>query len=224
MQIIRQQFDSAEVLEKTAATKAALMNEGHYKNQLRNSHCLHFACHGEFQEDSPLESSLKLANKEPLTLGEIFGLNIDRCRLVTLSACETGLTDRKSITDEYISLPSGFLFAGGLSIISSLWKVDELATAFLMIKFYENLSQRPRRETGDVAIALNQAQIWLRNLTHAEFEECLNQFMPQIEQILAPLSKGKRLIAEKSLKNVRDRQPRPFASPSYWSGFIATGR
>jgi CHAT domain-containing protein len=168
---------------------------------------------------------LKLANKEPLTLGEIFGLNIDRCRLVALSACETGLTDRESVSDEYIGLPSGFLFAGTPSVINSLWKVDELATAFLTIKFYENLKKYPQREAGEVAISLNQAQMWLRDLTPEDFEKCLHQFAPQIEKILASLpTKGKRLIAQKSLEKVRDRQPRPFASPFYWSGFIATGR
>ncbi|GGA46252.1 hypothetical protein CYANOKiyG1_65250 [Okeania sp. KiyG1] len=224
VEVIRQQFDSTEVLVETAATKAALMDEesDDKKLLLRDAHCLHFACHGDFDEKSPLESCLKLANKEPLTLGEIFGLNIDQCRLVALSACETGLTDRNSLSDEYIGLPSGFLFAGTPSVINSLWKVDELATAFLMIKFYKNLEKFPQREAGEVAIALNQAQIWLRDLTHEDFDKFLDQFNPQIEEIWASLSKGKRKIAQNSLEN-RKCQPRPFASPFYWSGFIATG-
>ncbi|MEG3907801.1 CHAT domain-containing protein [Microcoleus sp. w2-18bC1] len=224
VQTIRQHFDSAQVLVETAATKAALINDNNYAKLLHSAHCLHFACHGDFNEKSPLESYLKLANNELLSLGEIFSLDINQCRLVTLSACETGLTDHTSISDEYIGLPSGFLFAGSPSVVNSLWKVDELATAFLMIKFYENLRKRSKRELGDVAIALNQAQIWLRDLTHKDFEQCLDEFMPQIEEILAKLSKGKRLIAQNSLKQVRDRQPRPFASPYYWAGFIATGR
>ena len=224
VQTIRQHFDSAQVLVETAATKAALINNNNYAKHLCSAHCLHFACHGDFNDKSPLESYLKLANNELLSLGEIFSLDINQCRLVTLSACETGLTDHTSISDEYIGLPSGFLFAGSPSVVSSLWKVDELATAFLMIRFYENLRKRSKREVGDVAIALNQAQIWLRDLTHEDFEKCLDEFMPQIEEILAKLSKGKRLIAQNSLKQVRDRQPRPFASPYYWAGFIATGR
>jgi CHAT domain-containing protein len=226
VEVIRQQFDSTEVLVETAATKTALIDkESYYQKWLGSAHCVHFACHGDFNENSPLESCLKLANKEPLTLGEIFGLNIDRCRLVALSACETGLTDSKSLSDEYISLPSGFLFAGTPSVINSLWKVDELATAFLTIKFYENLKKYPQREAGEVAIALNQAQMWLRDLTSEDFEKCLDRFAPQIETLLASLSdEFEREIAEISLQNARDRQPRPFASPFYWSGFIATGR
>ena len=224
VQTICQHFDSAQVLVETAATKAALINDNNYAKHLRSTHCLHFACHGDFNEKSPLESYLKLANNELLSLGEIFSLDINQCRLVTLSACETGLTDHTSISDEYIGLPSGFLFSGSPSVVSSLWKVDELATAFLMIKFYENLRKDAKGKAGNVAIALNQAKIWLRDLTHQDFEKCLDEFMPQIEEILAKLSKGKRLIAESSLKQVRDRRSRPFASPYYWAGFIATGR
>ncbi|NES02000.1 MAG: CHAT domain-containing protein [Okeania sp. SIO2F4] len=225
VEVIRQQFDLTEVLIETAATKAALMDEesDDKKLLLRDAHCLHFACHGNFYEKSPLESCLTLANEEPLTLGEIFGLNLAQSRLVALSACETGLTVRNSLSDEYIGLPSGFLFAGTPSVINSLWKVDELATAFLMIKFYKNLEKSPQRETGEVAFALNQAQILLRDLTREDFEKFLDQFQQKIEEIWASLSKGKRKIAEKSLEKVRERQPRPFASPFYWSGFIATG-
>ncbi|MCC0179852.1 CHAT domain-containing protein [Waterburya agarophytonicola K14] len=74
-----------------------------------------------------------------LTLGEIFSLDLRNCRLVTLSACETGLTDIKNLSDEYIGLPSGFLYAGSPSVVSSLWAVSDLSTTFLMIKFYQNL-------------------------------------------------------------------------------------
>jgi hypothetical protein len=49
--------------------------------------------------------------------------------------CETGLSDPSSTSDEYIGLPSGFLKAGSSSIVSSLWSVDDFATALLMIRF-----------------------------------------------------------------------------------------
>jgi CHAT domain-containing protein len=225
VQTICQHFDSAQVLVETAATKAALINDNNYAKHLRSTHCLHFACHGDFNEKSPLESYLKLANNELLSLGEIFSLDINQCRLVTLSACETGLTDHTSISDEYIGLPSGFLFAGSPSVVSSLWKVDELATAFLMIKFYENLIKDAKGEAGNVAIALKNAQIWLRDLTHQDFEKCRDKFKVQIDEIIDKLPKKfMSEIAQNSLNQASDRQPRPFASPYYWAGFIATGR
>lgn len=163
------------------------------------------------------------ANKEDgkLTLAEIFELSLQQCRLVTLSACETGLTDPTSLSDEYIGLPSGFLFAGSPTIVSSLWKVSDLSTAFLMVKFYENLPQSP--QTGEVAISLKQAQKWLRNLTVDEFDLLLEQFKPQLDQILEQLRPGQRIIYQEHIEQIRQQKPHPFANPYYWAAFTAIG-
>ena len=117
------------------ATKDTVTN--HLKTS--DNHCYHFSCHGKFNPDNPLESALFLANKNPLNLGEIFELNLKKTRLVVLSACETGLIDIYSLSDEYIGLSAGFLFAGSPSVVSSLWTVSDLSTSFLMMKFYETL-------------------------------------------------------------------------------------
>ncbi|NES72643.1 MAG: CHAT domain-containing protein, partial [Okeania sp. SIO2D1] len=123
-------------------------------------------------------------------------------------------------------LPSAFLFAGSPSIVSSLWKVDELATAFLMIKFYENLKKYPQLEAGDVAIALNQAQIWMRNLTKKDCEEFLDRLQPQINQVLAELPPGFDFVFKDALNVFRQQicqKPHPFTEPFNWAAFIATG-
>lgn len=96
--------------------------------------------------------------------------------------------------------------------------MSDLSTAFLMIRFSENL---PNYST--VAIALNQAQNWLRNLTSEEFEIVLDQLKPQIEKIFAQLSKSNYAIFKASLEQTRKRQPYPFANPYYWAAFTATG-
>ncbi|MFM6220668.1 MAG: CHAT domain-containing protein, partial [Dolichospermum sp.] len=97
-------FTESKIIAKDNATKNAV-----FPNlKSSDNHCYHFSCHGGFNQSNPLESALLLANKELLTLGEIFELRLNQCRLVTLSACETGLIDLNSISDEYIGLPSGF--------------------------------------------------------------------------------------------------------------------
>jgi CHAT domain-containing protein len=210
-------FTESKIIAKDNATKNAVLP--HLKSS--DNHCCHFSCHGGFNQDNPLESALFLGNKEPLTLGEIFELRLNQCRLVTLSACETGLIDLNSISDEYIGLPSGFLFAGSPSVVSSLWTVNDLSTSFLMIKFYEILFN-PNLNIS-VAVALKQAQNWLQNLTIEKLDEFLEQYQPQIDKYLAPLRPGQRKIYEESLKQIRQRQPHPFANPYYWAGFTATG-
>ncbi|MGB7439515.1 MAG: CHAT domain-containing protein [Coleofasciculaceae cyanobacterium] len=224
VEIIGTFFTSAKVLVKQEATETAL--KVHQELPLAN--CIHFSCHGEFNLKSPLESALILAKDEQpedgrLTLAEIFGLTLNQCRIVILSACETGLTGLNDISDEYISLPSCFLYAGSPSVVSSLWRVQDFSTTFLMIRFYENLSQFPGLEEGTVAIALNQAQKWLRNLTTDEFDKLIDQYKPQIEQIFSQLPTRKYRIFQASLKQVRKRQPHPFVNPYYWAAFSATG-
>jgi CHAT domain-containing protein len=102
---------------------------------------------------------------ECLTLTEIFDLQLSKCSLVVLSACETGLTDIKNTTDEYIGLPSGFFYAGVTNVLSTLWAVHDVSTAILTIKFYELLLSDSRLS---VAVALRESQLWLRDLTVAD--------------------------------------------------------
>lgn len=119
---------------------------------------VHLASHGSFDEDSPLLSALKLAPGDgqdgDLTAMEVFSLPLS-ARLVTLSACQTGL-GRLKRGDEIIGFNRAFLSAGAGSILSSLWRVSDVATAVLMKRFYRNLREHPPAE------ALRRAQELVR--------------------------------------------------------------
>ncbi|MBD2456892.1 CHAT domain-containing protein [Nostoc sp. FACHB-87] len=244
VQVIQSYFNTANVLQKKAATLTAINN-----SDLNTYHCAHFSCHGFFNLTNAGKSALILANspvtdtptkpdserylnirvgethdlEKCLTLDKIFSLKLEKCRLVTLSACETGLIDFNNTSDEYIGLPSGFLLAGSPSVVSSLWKVNDISTSFLMIKFYENLVKLDNLQAGDIAIALKEAQNWLRNLTIEGLDQFLEEHKPQIEKVLAQLRVGQRIRFQESLKLIKQRQPLPFANPYYWAGFIASG-
>ncbi|HEY9777590.1 MAG TPA: CHAT domain-containing tetratricopeptide repeat protein [Planktothrix sp.] len=75
------------------------------------------------------------------TADDIAGLDLHKCNLVTLSACESGLGRKKS-GQGMIGLRSAILGAGARSILMSLWKVDDAATCKLMTDFYTNLFAR----------------------------------------------------------------------------------
>jgi CHAT domain-containing protein/tetratricopeptide (TPR) repeat protein len=117
---------------------------------LPNTDVLHLACHGQFRADSPYFSALHLADG-PLTLRDAASLPL-QAQLVTLSACETGLS-KVAPGDELLGLLRGFLMAGAPTVLSTLWTVDDAHTATLMGHFYRHLlaGQRP-------AAALRQAQ------------------------------------------------------------------
>ena len=143
-----------------------------------------------------------------LTLQDIFAtLNLPNCRLVTLSACETGLTDTTKQSDDCIGLATGFLYAGSQGVVSSLWSVDDFATAYLMIKCYENLA------TADMAIAINTAQIWLRDATQSKLLEWIGELKLD--------SESTQLI--KGFLESYDPDEKPFEIPFYWAAFCAIG-
>ncbi|MBD1936775.1 CHAT domain-containing protein [Microcoleus sp. FACHB-68] len=144
-----------------------------------------------------------------LTLKEIFAtLNLPFCRLVSLSACETGLVNRV-LTDEYIGLASGFLYAGAGNVVSSLWPVSDFSTAFLMIRFYQELG-----ETPSVAIALQSAQKWLKNVKSEDFLIWLQNDVKMDENQCGQIE----LILLDKFSNLE-----PFAEPQYWAAFCAIG-
>ena len=98
-------------------------------------------------------------------------------------------------------------------MVSSLWTVNNLSTAFLMIQFYKNLLNS--QEQTNVAIALNQAQLWLRDLTKEELEKWI------LENKIS-LSSTLEMNLSRSLHQMSDKD-QPFESPFYWAGFCAIG-
>lgn len=138
-------------------------SETNFKNTGGIFSHIHFATHGKFQSDKPLDSGLYLAkdtaNDGVLTVGELYSMHLD-ANLVTLSACETGL-GKVANGDDVVGLTRGFLYAGSRSIVASLWSVDDKATSELMKSFYVNLARMDKKE------ALRQAQLETRrNFPH----------------------------------------------------------
>jgi len=116
---------------------------------------LHFSCHGCFDTANPLYSAILLAPDSSadgrLEVQEIFQLNLKPAYLVTLSACETNVSDI-SPGDEMVGLSRAFIYAGTPSVLASLWKVDDYYTEKLMVSFYRALKNTDKIE------ALHQAR------------------------------------------------------------------
>lgn len=109
------------------------------KEQMGGFDIIHIACHGLFNYDYPYLSSLVLTpdshNDGFLEVHELYNLNLTNANLVVLSACETGLSQIKK-NDDVIGFVRGFLYSGVPSMVASLWKVDDQATAALMSNFH----------------------------------------------------------------------------------------
>jgi hypothetical protein len=113
------------------ATSEAVLSE------LGRADVVHLATHANFDQRSPLDSGLVLADRVLLTR-EVLASPM-RAELVVLSACETGLADSLG-GNELAGFGQAVLYAGARAVVMSLWRVDDAATSVLLGAFYSQLT------------------------------------------------------------------------------------
>jgi CHAT domain-containing protein/tetratricopeptide (TPR) repeat protein len=179
---------------------------------------LHFACHGKFALDQPLDSALQLSDGEQITVRDLLDGNLDlsAARLTVLSACRSGLAEYELTPDEAIGFPAVLLQAGVPTVLGTLWPVADLSSTFLMGRFY----QMHFEEGLPAGEALWAAQAWLREATAGELE-----LVERAEQLYAQaFGSTERALAYQMLRRFRARPDLcPYAHPYYWAGFFVMG-
>ncbi|MDO0933481.1 CHAT domain-containing tetratricopeptide repeat protein [Streptomyces sp. DG2A-72] len=111
------------------------------RRALTGSSVLHLAAHARFDPDDPLGSGVLLAGGGVLTARDVIRLRAPDLSLVTLSACETGVSATDA-ADELMGLPRALLFAGADSVVAGLWKVPDDATVTIMRAFYDGIGRQ----------------------------------------------------------------------------------
>jgi CHAT domain-containing protein len=184
--------------------------------QLNQPHSvLHFTGHGYYNFKQPLQSALALSQADRLTLNEIIKLDLSPYDLVCLCACETAIAGNQTITTEYIGIVSAFLYAGVAKVVSTLWTVESVASAVLMVEFHH------RRLTGKPeSQALSEAKHWLRTASVAELSHWYQQQMDALpdDHSLRPWLCD-RLDELATMKS----DSIPYESPYFWAAFTLTG-
>lgn len=133
--------------------------------------------------------------------------------LVTLSACETGMTEFRTMPDEFVGLPGALIEAGAPAVISSLWPVDDVSTRFLFTELY-------RLHLGgmSIAAALQGAVRWVSEATAGDLG------LAAVYQRKYAASGSMDEVALRSWRYYEaNPQVRPFAHPFYWAAFTVTG-
>jgi CHAT domain-containing protein len=209
--------------------------------KLKDFRLLHFATHGTVDPTAAARSALELARdrlpgpdeqahlaaagkKVPTgrlsveTIAKEWQLDAD---LVSLSACETALGPEGG-GEGLLGFSQVLLAKGARSLLLSLWKVDDTATALLMTRFYQNLLGK--RDGPDKPLpkaeALREAKQWLRTLPRVEVEKLAGQLaMGDVRASEEKSPKGKAKAALPALPSGNT----PFAHPRYWAAFILIG-
>lgn len=160
--------EEADAIEAVAPPGTTMVAKGFdasretaVSSRLGEYQILHFATHGFLDDEHPELSSIILTMVDKnghskngvLPLHDIYNLELS-AELTVLSACQTALG--KDIRGEgFMGLAHSFISAGSKSVVASLWKVDDRATATLMKNFYHSMLQ----EGMSPAAALRAAKL-----------------------------------------------------------------
>ena len=120
---------------------------------------LHIGAHGNFYPINAMESAIWLSPEEgngpepsAWNAKSMATLDMHRIDLVTLSSCETGLTD-PNVPRDVFGIVRALFFAGAKTIVAPLWAVDDMATAEYMKAFHTAYGRNV-----PAVLALQQAQ------------------------------------------------------------------
>ena len=174
------------------ASRATVM-----RPDMANYRILHFATHGLLNDKHPELSGVVLSLFDEqgqrqegfLRLHDIYNLKLP-VDLVVLSACNTGLG--KDVRGEgLIGLTRGFMYAGASSVVASLWKVDDEATAELMRYFYSYML----KDGLSPAAALRKAQVKMSQQKRWQSPYYWSGFIIQGQYIQSETVKGWRFTS-----------------------------
>ena len=146
--------EEADAIFRVAPWGTTLMAKGFdasretaMSSEITRAQIVHLATHGFLDSKHPELSGIVLTMIDRngvgtnglMPLPDIYSLDLS-AELIVLSACQTALG--KDIKGEgLIGLTHSFISAGSKSVVASLWKVDDRATAILMADFYEGMLQ-----------------------------------------------------------------------------------
>jgi CHAT domain-containing protein len=148
--------------------------------------------------------------KEPdggiLTAEAIAGLPLQKLDLAVLSACQTGLGETAG-GEGVFGLQRAFHVAGTRTVVASLWKVDDEATAALMTRFYQDLWQSrlsPRQALREAQLTLYRNPQLISKLARSR--------APDLDKVPSELSKPPEKAA-----------PGDRTAAKYWACFTISG-
>lgn len=149
-------YDQAVVAVQKEATKTRL------KEIAPGADVVHVAAHAVIDEVDPMYSLIKLATGgqvgtlaamgSDMEARELAALDLSRARVVSLSACNSGL-GTVAQGDEFMGFKRALFAAGARSALVSLWPVDDIATELLMTQLHRGW------KTSTLVNAMRAAQI-----------------------------------------------------------------
>ncbi|MEM6453255.1 MAG: CHAT domain-containing protein [Cyanobacteria bacterium P01_D01_bin.105] len=130
-------------LQQALPNSAALLNQDFSPDSLLagvgDRPILHLATHAQFIPGEPEDSFILFGDGRTVNLRQLQQWQLPNVDLVVLSACQTA-SSSDGDGKEILGLGYQIQATGAKAAIASLWAVDDVATAALMSRFYQHLS------------------------------------------------------------------------------------
>ena len=168
---------------------------------------LHFSGHS-YADIDPSKSSMilyggKMAASDILQSGP-------RPAFCVLSSCQSGAAHNFQAQDEFLSIQSAFLYAGGQVSIGTSWPVGDLAAYCFTQNLYRQLAAHDKRDASAWIAAFWNSQEWIRRVSLDEIRRLIDE------------SEGTVGLPSSVLGRSSDYQP--FASFYDWASFTILAR
>lgn len=179
----------------------------------RDFSVVHIASHFVYRPGDDSQSYLLLAGKDAdragyhLTVADFRDdqrLSLENTELLTLSACETGMSGAASNGREVDGLGTTAQLRGAKAVLSSLWEVNDVSTGSLMADFYERWADGAGKVTK--AEALRRAQLDLLEDRVSAQPATGGRGFSAVESAAAPYAGATG-----------------YAHPYYWAPFVLMG-
>lgn len=147
---VSEAFSSKKMFKHKSAEKSK------FKAYAKNADVIHISAHADIHPTDndfsyiAFSDATSVKDSTFLYLSELYNMDLNT-EMIVLSACNTSVGTYKD-GEGILSLARGFAYAGASSIVSSLWKVNEISTREIVSDFYELLSEG-KNKANALAIA-----------------------------------------------------------------------
>lgn len=117
-----------------------------------DANIFHIASHVTTDPIHPYNSTIHLGEMDSVTIADLSNARI-KANLIILNGCQTG-NGRYIQSEGTISIARAFYLLGAKSVLTTLWSVDDKATADVLKLFYENIE-----DDKELDIALREAKL-----------------------------------------------------------------